>query len=126
MRQLRNILTLLALILIACSQQGPRSKKSFDDIRDMVKGKTASEVEGLLGEPDRRESLLLSGERWIWWNYTYLDGKSYPPKMRGRVVHLEILFERDFDERGNVNAAFSSLRAIDPLAVSYTLDEPAM
>jgi hypothetical protein len=125
-RQLRNLLTLLALILVACSQQGPRSRKSFDDIRELVKGRTASEVESLLGEPDNREPLFLSGERWIWWDYTYLDGKKYPPKMRGRVVHLEIIFEREPGEKGSVNAALSSLRAIDPLAVSYTLDEPAM
>jgi hypothetical protein len=120
------LLILLALVLVACRQQGPRSQKCFDDIRDMVKGRTAAEVESLLGEPDSRQPLILSGERWIWWNYTYLDGKNYSPKNRGRLVHLEIIFEREPNERGNVKAALSSLRAIDPLAVSYTLAEQSM
>lgn len=126
MRQLRNLMTLLALILIACSQQRPKSEKCFDDIRDMVKEKTAAEVESLLGEPDSRQSLVLLGERWIWWNYTYLDGKNYPPEMRGRLVHLEIIFDRKFKEKGSAKAALSELRIIDPLSVSYTLAQQAM
>ncbi len=92
----------------------------------MVQGRTAAEVASLLGEPDSRQPLILSGERWIWWNYTYLDGQNYPPEKRGQVVHLEIIFEREPNEAGNTKAALSSLRAIDPLAVSYTLAEPAM
>lgn len=126
MRQLKNLVALLALIFVACSQQGPKSKKCFDDIRDMVKEKTAAEVEGLLGEPDTRQPLVLLGERWIWWNYTYLDGKNYPPEMRGRLVHLEIIFERNLKEKGNTKAALSDLRIIDPLSVSYTLAQKAM
>ena len=126
MRQLKSLATLLALVFAACSQQGHKSQKCFDDIRDMVKGRTAAEVASLLGEPDSRQPLVLSGERWIWWNYTYLDGHNYPPEKRGQVVHLEIIFEREPNETGNTKAALSSLRMTDPLAVSYTLAEPAM
>ena len=114
------------VILLACGQQGPKSNKSFDAIRDLVKGKTAAEVESLLGEPDSRQPLILSGERWVWWNYTYLDGKNYPPEMRGRVVHLEIIFERAGHAVGNAKAALSELRAADPLSVSYTISQKAM
>jgi hypothetical protein len=46
--------------------------------------------------------------------------------MRGRLVHLEIIFERELNERGNAKAALSALRAIDPLSVSYTLAEQGM
>jgi hypothetical protein len=126
-RPMRYLFTLLALVVVvACSQQAPKSKTSFDDIRDMVKGKTAAEVESLLGKPDSRQHLVLSGERWIWWDYTYLDGKNYPPEMRGKVVHLEIIFERAGDVVGNAKAALSELRAMDPLSVSYTIAQPAM
>lgn len=123
----RTIFLLITLvILLACGQQGPKSNKSFDAIRDLVKGRTAAEVESLLGEPDSRQPLILSGERWVWWNYTYLDGKNYPPEMRGRVVHLEIIFERVGHAAGNAKAALSELRAADPLSVSYTISQKAM
>lgn len=120
------MLVLLTLVLVACRQQGSKSPKCFDDIRDMVKGKTAAEVESLLGEPDSRQQLVLSGERWVWWDYTYLDGKNYPPEMRGKVVHLEIIFERAGNAVGNAKAALSDLRAMDPLSVSYTIPQSAM
>ncbi len=126
MGQLKNLVVLLALILIACGQQGPKSNKCFDDIRDMVKDKTAAEVEKLLGEPDSRQPLVLLGERWVWWNYTYLDGNNYAPEMRGRLVHLEIIFEREMKERGNAKAGLSDLRITDPLSVSYTLAQQVM
>jgi hypothetical protein len=58
----------------------------------MVSGKTEVEVNRLLGAPDATETLLLGDERWIWWNYTYLGGKSWAPEVRGKVVHLEITF----------------------------------
>lgn len=123
----QNTFMLITLFLfLACGQQGPKSKKSFDEIRDMVTGRTASEVENLLGEPDSRQQLVLSGERWVWWNYTYLDGKNYPPEMRGRQVHLEIIFERELKERASAKAALPDLRIIDPLSVSYTLAQEAM
>jgi hypothetical protein len=120
------LMLITLVLLLACGQQGAKSKKSFDDIRDMVKGKTAAEVEHLLGEPDSRQPLVLSGERWVWWNYTYLDGKNYPPERRGQIVHLEIIFERMGTVAGNAKAALSDLRAADPLSVSYTIPQSTM
>jgi hypothetical protein len=76
--------------LSACSPSA-RSKKSFDEIRKMVSGKTEAEVEKLLGAPDHHEKLLFGDERWTWWNYTYL-GKEWAPEVRNRIVHLEITF----------------------------------
>jgi hypothetical protein len=87
----------------------------------MVVGRTADEVEGILGKPDSRQKMLLSAERWTWWNYTFLDGKDYPPDMRGRLVHLEIIFERAHSGTGASEAALSDLRASDPLSVTYML-----
>ena len=87
----------------------------------MVKGRTSSEVETLLGEPDSKQKMLSSGERWIWWNYTFLGGNSYPPELRDKVVHLEILFEPD-DQDGVARAASTGeLRASSHFAISYTL-----
>ena len=74
---------------------------------------------------DSRQPLVLLGERWVWWNYTYLDGKNYPPEMRGRLVHLEIIFDRKLEEGGNAKAALSDLRISDPLSVSYALAQQA-
>jgi hypothetical protein len=87
----------------------------------MVQGRTAREIASLLGDPDSRQPMPLSGERWIWWNYTYLDGKNYPPEERGRVVHLEIIFEPKVSRSGGSVAPVSDLRAEDPLSVSYTI-----
>lgn len=127
LRIVQTAFMLITLCLfLACGHQGAKSRKSFDDIRDMVMGRTAAEVENLLGAPDSRQTMVLSGERWVWWDYTYLDGMSYPPDRRGKVVHLEIIFERVGDAAGNAKAALSELRAADPLSVSYTLSQPAM
>jgi hypothetical protein len=87
----------------------------------MVVGRTANEVEGILGKPDSRQKMLLSAERWTWWNYTFLDGKDYPPEMRGRLVHLEIIFEPTRNGSGTSQVAHSDLRASDPLSVTYML-----
>jgi hypothetical protein len=87
----------------------------------MVKGKTAAEVQNLLGRPDSRQKMLLAAERWIWWNYTYLDGNNYPPEMRGRKVHLEIIFERTDKPAENSEPSLSELRAADPLSISYAI-----
>jgi hypothetical protein len=114
-------LVLALVLLVSCRHQGARSGKCFDDIRTMVQGRTAHEISSLLGEPDSRQPMPLSGERWIWWNYTYLDGKNYPPEERGRVVHLEIIFEPKVSRSGNSIAPASDLRATDPLSVSYTI-----
>jgi hypothetical protein len=87
----------------------------------MVQGKSAAEIERILGKPDSRQAMRLSGERWVWWNYTYLDGNDYPPEKRGQVVHLEILFERTGEAFGNAAYSPSDLRAADSLSVSYTV-----
>lgn len=84
---------LLVLLLSSCSPRA-RSDKSFDEIRELVTGKTAAQVEALLGAPDTRQPVLLGDERWIWRNYTYLSDNGYLPEVRGAVVHLEILFTR--------------------------------
>lgn len=127
-------LSLLALmvssLLLACGHQRPKSTKCFDEIRNMVKGKTAEQVEQMLGQPDSRQRMTLSAERWIWWNYTYLDGNNYPPEVRGRVVHLEVIFEpaRSFktEQTPTEEQTPSELIAADPLSVSYTVPEKTM
>jgi len=113
------------LLLASCHQQAARSAKSFDDIRKLVTGRTAEEVKRILGQPDTQQRMLLSAERWTWWNYTFLDGKDYPPEMRGRLVHLEIIFERSNEGSSSSPAARSELRAADPLSVTYMLAQEA-
>jgi hypothetical protein len=111
---------LFLLVLASCGGARARSPWSFDEIRDRVSGRSSKEVEELLGTPDLRQSILLGDERWVWWNFTYLDGVSYPPEERGRIVHLEILFERL--DSGAVKAPTAqTLRISGPLGVSYTL-----
>jgi len=86
---------LLAVISLAgCPGGQARSSKSFDEIHRLVAGKVAEEVVGLLGEPDSRQPIFGADEKWIWWNYTFLDGNDYPPEVRGHVVHLEIIFKK--------------------------------
>lgn len=113
------LLGMVCVLALCCSQQRARSEKCFDDISKLVRGKTAAEVEKMLGEPDSRERMLLPGERWIWWNYTYLDGKNYAPEERGRVVHLEIIFEPEDAVRHET--AQAALRVSGPLGVSYAI-----
>ena len=74
-------------------ESGARSARSYDEIQHLVAGKTADQVLRLLGEPDSRQVVLDADERWIWWNFTFLEGSDYPPEIRGTVVHLEILFK---------------------------------
>lgn len=107
------------LLAVSCGGARPRSTKSFDEIRASVEGRSAAEVESLLGAPDVRQPVLLGDERWIWWRYTYLDGVSYPPEMRGSLVHLEILFERP--EGKGERPPYDAWRISGPLGVSYTL-----
>jgi hypothetical protein len=120
----RFILTpsLLLLILLSACHAYPRSDKSFDQIRTMVQGKTASEIERLLGPPDSRRQLLLGDERWIWWNYTFLGGQDYSPEVRGQVVHLQITFANP-DLSGTDRPLYSKWRVDDPLNVSFVLPE---
>src|SRR5215203_463512 len=94
MRQnIRVWLCLLLCLFTACNYQRAKSENGFNKIREEMKGKTPDEVERMLGKPDSKQVMLSSGERWIWWNYTSLEGQDYPPEVRGKVVHLEIIFQ---------------------------------
>src|SRR4051812_10948294 len=87
-----GLLLLLALAFGAC-RPSARSRYSYDEIKHLVAGKTAAEVERILGRPNVCQAVLLDDERCIWWSYTFLDGAPYAPELRGKVVHLEIIFE---------------------------------
>ena len=118
---------LLALVaLYACGRLAARSDRSFDEIRELVSGKSAAEVTALLGKPDTQESILTDDQRWIWWNYTRLDGDQYPPEERGQVVHLEITFTRPAAPAADTALAggSSTWRVASPLGVSYTVPSP--
>ena len=118
----RVTLLVSVLLLTWWASCGPRpeSDQSFDQICELIKGKTAAEVEAMLGSPDVKEDIFQGDERWIWWNYTFLDGESYSPEMRGRIVHLEILFQNPFHQKTQ-RPSYSEWRISDPLAVSYSL-----
>jgi len=111
---------LLAVLLVCaqCRHVGP-VEKSFDQISVMVDGRTAAEVEDLLGPPNTRQPVLFGDERWIWWSYTYLDGKDYAPQVRGRIVNLEILF-RNPTPSGKPRLPYSQWRIVSPYGVSYS------
>jgi hypothetical protein len=108
------LLLSLILLLLACHPTA-RSPRSYDQIRDLVTGKTGAEVESLLGPPDLRESVL-DDQRWIWWNYTFLDGDQYAPEIRGQIVHLEIILKKP----SGLALPIAQWKAIGPLAVSYS------
>ena len=90
------VAVVVLLSLLACGKRspGPVSERSFDDIDRLVRGKSAADVETLLGPPDTRQTIFDGDERWIWWSYTFLDGPDHPPELRGRTVHLEMVFRR--------------------------------
>jgi hypothetical protein len=105
------------MALSACTPAA-KSDKSFDQIRELVSGKTASEVARLLGPPDTTENLLLGDERWTWWNYTYLGGEKWAPEVRGRVVHLKITFGGPaVDSQGGSK---DPLRVSEPFGVAFS------
>ena len=104
---------------IACSHTA-RSKESFDQISKEVEGKTAAEVKVLLGAPDFEQENVVGDERWLWWNYTVLDGDSYPPEIRGQVVHLEITFSSPLRGSGSPLPR-SRWRVREPFGVSYLI-----
>jgi hypothetical protein len=108
---------------LACGGHSIRSEQSFDEIQRLVTGKTESEVEQLLGEPDNRETRLIDDEVWTWWDYTFLDGKQYAPELRGQAVHLEITFRRPggFEGGGLPKAAW---RVLGPFAVNFSRQAP--
>lgn len=109
----------LFLSLLAACNSSPRSNRSFDQIQDMVQGKTATEIEGILGAPDSRQPLLLGDERWLWWDYTYLGGKDYRPEVRGQIVHLQITFRKP--TIASSRPSYSEWRVLDRQDVSYLL-----
>lgn len=121
MKRLRFAALVVLALLAACRGASARSDRSFDEIRDLVSDKSAAEVATLLGEPDTRQSVLIGDERWIWWNYTFLDGDEYPPELRGQIVHLEITFERPADPPPSEAADESEWWISGPLGVSYSL-----
>lgn len=82
------------LALAGCGRSAARSPRSFDEIHALIAGKDAAELVLLLGEPDSRQPVYGADERWLWWNYTFLDGSDYPPELRGRVVHLEVVVQK--------------------------------
>jgi len=117
-RSLAVFLAALSLGVAAC-RQGPKSARSYEQIRNLVTDRTEVEVERLLGRPDLRQEVLVDAERWVWWNYTFLDGDQYAPELRGQVVHLEVTFESPGDPAGQP-APRSEWRASGPFAVSYS------
>jgi len=113
----------LAAVLLAegCARGlEARSKRSFDEIQRLVWGKTAEEVISVLGEPDSRQVVFDGDERWIWWNYTFLDGDDQPPEVRGRVVHLEIVFSNP-GHSGTERSPYAQWRVDPSLGVAFRL-----
>jgi hypothetical protein len=110
-----RLLAIVLALALACGARTPRSPYTFDQIRQWGAGKSAREVEALLGRPDTRQRLPTHDEKWIWWNYTVLDGKQYAPEVRRRIVHLEIFF----DCRQGASAT-TTLAACEAAVVSYS------
>ena len=117
-KNLPLLLLSLVLALLAC-RPSSRSQRSYDQIRELVTGKSGAEVEFLLGKPDVRENVL-DDQRWIWWNYTFLDGDQYAPEIRGQIVHLEITLQRPAPSSGDTVLPIAQWRAAGPLSVSYS------
>lgn len=115
------LLSCVLCIWIACSQAA-RSQDSFDQICKKVEGKTAAEVRDLLGAPDYRQQNELGDERWLWWNYTVLDGDSYAPEFRGQIVHLEITFSDPY-RSSESSLSHSQWRVREPFGVAYLIPE---
>jgi hypothetical protein len=103
---------------VGCRGPRARSERSFDEIQALAHGKTADQILHLLGEPDSRRVVLDADERWIWWNYTFLDGNDCPPEMRGRVVHLEILV-RNPERTQAGRRPYSEWQVDDILGITY-------
>lgn len=113
-----SLLSVAFLLLSFLACQGPRSRseRSFHEIEILARGKSAAQVLQLLGEPDSRQEVFDADERWIWWNYTFLDGKDFPPELRGRVVHLEIVFK---NPRRAIRRPYSEWRVDDAFGITY-------
>ena len=120
MKRQVTLLLLLAVLAAAACGRAARSRQSFDQIRGLVANRTESEVESLLGKPDVRRRLPGDdNERWLFWNYTFLEGGQYAPELRRQVVHLEITFSNPAPS-GSPAAPLASWRAVSPLAVSFS------
>lgn len=111
-------LAFLLLGTVGCRGSQARSSRSFDQIQALARGKTAQQILELLGEPDSRQNVFDAGERWIWWNYTFLDGNDCPPEMRGRVVHLEIVV-RDPKKVSTERRPYSEWQVDDAFGITY-------
>lgn len=111
---------LVVLLLAALAACGPRarSERSFPEIQSLVLGRTAEQVARLLGEPDTIQPVFDAGERWIWWNYTFLDGSDFPPEKRGRVVHLEIVV-RNPRGLGAARPSYTEWQVDDTFGITY-------
>lgn len=119
---MKRLTALLAgLALAACHRGGARSEKSFVQIQSSLAGKTAAQVESILGPPDTRQPALLNSERWIWWNFTFLDGDDYAPERRGQVVHLEIGFDPPAEKGDLVTTARQHRPPYDKWKISELL-----
>ncbi len=108
------------LVLVSCRATVARSDRSFDEILRLIEGKTAEEIVELLGEPDTRRQVFESDERWIWWNYTFLDGNDHPPELRGHVVHLEVVF-RNPAKRSEGRRPYSEWRVAEDFGVDFKM-----
>ncbi len=111
-------LALLQIGAAGCRAPQARSNRSFDEIQALARGKSGQQILQLFGEPDSRQEVFDAGERWIWWNYTFLDGKDCPPEMRGRVVHLEIVV-RDPGKVLTDQRPYSEWQVDDAFGFSY-------
>jgi hypothetical protein len=126
-------LILLAQLALSggCWERQARSARSFDQIRQLVPGKTASQVMAMLGAPDAREQVTSREERWIWRRYTFLDGEQYAGAVRGQVVDLLIVLAGPEAPRVRLHAPAPRLpatltrRVRDAFAVSYSIALPA-
>jgi len=121
----RILLAIAALLLLGaagCGGTRARSNHSFGEIQTLARNKTAEQLLKLLGEPDSRQIVFDADERWIWWNYTFLDGKDCPPEMRGRVVHLEIVVKnpvRTLNGEKVSRRPYSEWRVDDAFGITY-------
>ncbi len=115
-----GLLGLVWLGLVHCADSGPRSRRSFSELSRRIQGQSAAQILELLGEPDSRRPVLDGDERWLWWNYTFLDGRDVPPELRGKVVHLDIVVVNP-ERGGSKRPPYSEWRIDDALGIRYRL-----
>lgn len=87
----------------------------------MVNGMSTEEIQEILGKPDSKVPMIGPGERWTWWNYTYLDGSDYAPEVRGTVVHLQIIFDLYDQEAETFGLPVAN--ASNAMTISYILPD---